>query len=149
MTALETPSPDAPAKEWGSLAVRIPGWRWPISTDSAPEPDMPGLFRIGRLPWRSTRCAQFRHQWSQHDGKGECVPDPDHWAWWGWLLRLLGPRCLVRVRILPLEGPGRYEVVIPSGMMPDGRPHRVSGINLGRACIAAATGVGRWPGGAS
>ena len=77
----------------------------------------------------------------------EILPDPDHWAWEGWLLRLKGDRCLVRN--LPREGFAHHRIVIPSGMMPDGRPHRVTGINLGRACIAAAAAIGRWPGGAS
>jgi len=27
MTALQTPAPDAPASEWGTLAVSIPGWQ--------------------------------------------------------------------------------------------------------------------------
>jgi hypothetical protein len=68
----------------------------------------------------------------------------DHDGTAGCLLALLGQRCLVR--ILPREGLP-IEIVIPSGLMPDGRPHRVTGINLGRACIAAAAAIGRWPGG--
>ena len=75
----------------------------------------------------------------------DIAPDPDDPATAGCLLALLGQRCLVR--ILPREGLP-LEIVIPSGMMTDGRPHRVSGINLGRACIAAAAAIGRWPGGA-
>ena len=149
MTALETPAADAPAKEWGSLAVRIPGWRWPISTDSAPEPDMPGLFRIGRLSWRSTRGAQSKHQWTQHYGKGKCVPDPDHWAWWGWFITLLGPT--------PADGYMAH-ILPPGGAVTDWRiymntaitgPMSAYGTTLGRACIAAAAANGRWPGGAS
>lgn len=31
MTAYTLPAPDAPADEWGRLAVSIPGWRWPGS----------------------------------------------------------------------------------------------------------------------
>jgi len=29
MSALTLPAADAPAEEWGRLAVSIPGWRWP------------------------------------------------------------------------------------------------------------------------
>jgi len=141
MTALETPAANAPAAEWGSLAVAIPDYGW-----------LPGMLNLkdGTRYMGSARWA-----WDdpyRHHAQGiadDDWPDPDDPATAGCLLALLGPRCLVRVRILPLEGPGRYEVVIPSGMMPDGRPHRVSGINLGRACIAAAAAIGRWPGGAS
>jgi len=143
MTAIETPANDAPAQEWGALAKRIPGWRWPISTDSAPEPDMPGLFRIGRLPWRSTPYAQSKHQWSQHYGKGECVPDPDHWAWEGWLWRLAGmPEVMVE------RGGERVRIW-------DGRPEYMmtqagaTGITKGRALISYAAALGRWPGGDS
>jgi len=31
MTTFKTPAPDAPAAEWGRLAVSIPRWRWPGS----------------------------------------------------------------------------------------------------------------------
>lgn len=139
---MELPEADAPASEWGALAVSIPDWRWPISTDSAPEPDMPGLFRIGRLPWRSTRCAQFKHQWSQHDGKGKCVPDPDHWAWEGWLLRLLGEEIQ---RVCIRHGFGWMDEHFGD----DGSTEIawMDSINVGRACIAAAHALGRWPGG--
>jgi len=158
MTAIDLPAPDAPAEEWGRLAVSIPGWRWPISTDSAPEPDMPGFFRIGiskplsvfRLPWRSTPYAQSRHHESQHYGKGECVPDPDHWAWWGWMLRLLGPERIAVSMWVDHITVGQSHLVMDESAVElveawlvDGHGPRA----LGRACIAAAAALGKWPGG--
>lgn len=71
MTEFTIPAPDAPAEEWGRLAVAIPGWRW-----------MPGM-RDGRTG--------ERHE----DGDGPWLvnkwPDPDDPATEGCLLRLLGP----------------------------------------------------------
>lgn len=64
--------------------------------------------------------------------------DPDHWAWTGWLLLMLGPSISMTHR--------------PDGTWWVGE-RRLSkrwwgdGITLGRACIAAAASVGRWPGG--
>ena len=40
MTALELPAPDAPAEEWGRLAVSLPGWRW-----------MPGMLDTENNRW--------------------------------------------------------------------------------------------------
>ena len=163
MTALETPATDAPAEEWGRLAVSIPGfpchsvaqrrgmvgWLFGESADvDWPVDGLRAMFVVekGVTLYQVVEPGGYP-QHRMRNGRHEFIPDPDHPATAGWLLRLLGPRCLVRVRILPLEGPGRYEVVIPSGMMPDGRPHRATGTNLGRACIAAAAAVERWPGG--
>jgi len=107
MTALKTPAPDAPAEEWGALAVSIPGWQC--------RPDAPV---IGSIAW-----AVFR-------------VDPDHWAWEGWMLRLLGDT-LTRV-----EDGGRSWVSVSARPDLEG-----CGITLGRACIATAAALGRWPGG--
>jgi len=100
MTAFELPAPDAPASEWGSLAVSIPGWKC--------RPDLIG--------WAAYRV------------------DPDHWAWEGWLLRLLGGPVVV------VGGDGRTTIVQVAGL--HGRA-----ANIGRACISVAAAIGRWPGG--
>ena len=104
MSALETPAPDAPAAEWGALAESIPGWA-----------DLPGD-RSG--PHRMPRLGPLG------------APDPDHWAWEGWLWRLAG-----RPEVM-MEGGGE-RVRIWGG----------TGPTLGRACIAYAAAFGRWPGG--
>lgn len=115
MSAIETPAPEAPAEEWGALAESIPGW--------ADLPgDRSGPHRMPRLGPRS-------------------VPDPDHWAWEGWMLSLLGP--------------GEWDNVAPGcAIAPRGEGWWAwmngdwsEGMTLGRACIAAAATKGRWPGG--
>lgn len=110
----EIPAPDAPASEWGTLAVRIPGWQC--------RPDLIG--------WAAYRV------------------DPDHWAWEGWLLKLLGPyaqhlECRVRTS-------GEVVWRACTGIMTGHQQMQVvitAWLSFGRACIAAAAANGRWPGG--
>ena len=116
MTALKTPAPDAPAEEWGALAVRIPDWRSP------------------RLPWLP---------WLLSPSQTSNVPDPDHWAWTGWMLRLLGnlekaDELADALHLRRDQCPA--DAVIDAVV--SGNPGRIS-----RACIAAAAALGRWPGG--
>ena len=61
--------------------------------------------------------------WRDPDGDRFHLPDPDDWSWEGWLWRLAGFE------------PGAT------------RPVPLTGLTLGRACIAAAAALGRWPGG--
>ena len=81
MTVIKTPAPDAPAEEWGRLAVSILGWRFP-DRRSCP---------LRYLGW--------------DDADARPIPDPDHWVWEGWLWRLAGmPEVMVerggeRVRV--------------------------------------------------
>jgi hypothetical protein len=77
----------------------------------------------------------------------DLTPDPDDPATAGCLLAMLGPyvNVIVRehttvVRILPDDPPPDE---------PQGDSTRGIGVTLGRACIAAAAAIGRWPGGAS
>ena len=115
------------ADEWGRLAVSLPGWRW-----------MPGMFvpcpGYGRLddddvsddplfglPLRDT---------------DECWPDPDDPATEGCLVRLLGP---VHEAVWYTGDCDRWVVAV-------GDKRRLY-TSLGRACIAAAEALGRWPGG--
>lgn len=70
--------------------------------------------------------AGYYGQWSP-------VPDVDHWAWWGWFIKLLGPRRIA---------------VSAEDLITVGHLSRVMDTNtLGRACIATAHALGRWPGG--
>ena len=139
------PAPDAPAEEWGRLAVSIPGFTWTMPWASLPD-DM------GRV-WRRNWCpSDSGFGWTQVCGprtRGRRPTfdaiDPDDPATEGCLARLLGPRVLIRV--MPREVRRVVEVVIPSGMTSDGRPMVVRDEMLGRACIAAAEALGRWPGG--
>ena len=76
-----------------------------------------------------------------------CCPDPDDPATAGCLLALLGPP--------PSEGYMAH-VLPPSSAVTKWRVHMNTahtgplsayGATLGRACIAAAEAIGRWPGG--
>ena len=142
MTALETPAPDAPAAEWGLLAERIPDWRWPDGMHDAAPGFVRSRYGIGSTGDVIPYAAEVAGA-----PVVVCYPDPDHWAWEGWLLALLGPyvNVIVRehttvVRILPDDPPPDE---------PQGESTRGIGVTLGRACIAAAAALGRWPGGAS
>lgn len=97
------------AKEWGRLAMRIPGWLAPVEYQTG-----------SYMP-----CLPLS------------VPDPDHWMWEGWFLRLLGPCEVAYDDTDPEIGPWSVEVPGVFRMGP----------SIGRAAIAAAEAIGRWPGG--
>jgi len=116
----------ADAEEWGRMAITLPGWRW-----------LPGMrdrrtgerYEDGDGPWEINKC-----------------PDPDDPATAGCLLALLGPH--------PREGYMAH-VLPPSSAVTKWRIHMNTaqtgptsayGTTLGRACIAAAAALGRWPG---
>ena len=126
-TALIPPPADAPAAEWGAFAVSIPGWCFP---ESCP---LPGFVRRV-LPSDGWMRTNYVDSWVWSGS--EVVPDPDHWAWEGWLLRLLGPGWCWQ------HDEDGWEMWGQVG----GRFFRAP--TLGRACIAAAAALGRWPGGA-
>jgi hypothetical protein len=130
------------AEEWGRVAVSLPGWRW-----------MPGMLAMWSLdedpvmPLRLTEDASEGHTytanpvWSgvrsdrehnDHEIDPEwCWVDPDDPATAGCLFALLGGPDTVA----PL-----VELYVSEGATGDIR-------SLGRACIAAAEALGRWPGG--
>lgn len=110
MSAIKTPPNDAPAAEWGALAVSISGWQYP-----SPMPP---------------RCL-VDDEWGP-------LPDPDHWAWEGWLRRMLGDT----FAHVDADGIGYVVCVIVNGDTVEG-----TGRTIGRACISAAAALGRWPGG--
>lgn len=139
------PAPDAPAEEWGRLAVSIPGFTWTMPWASLPD-DM------GRV-WRRNWCpSDSGFGWTQVCGprtRGRRPTfdaiDPDDPATAGCLLALLG--LWVR-QVLPprWEGdPWRIFWQDPTGRQT--AKGWAEGTNLGRACIAAAAALGRWPGG--
>ena len=119
------------AEEWGRVAVSLPGWRW-----------MPGMFvpspGYGRLDDDDVSDHPLYRLPLRH--ADECWPDPDDPATAGCLLALLGVQAVDVV--CPAANGGRWAVSV-SG------PHHIGiGSTLGRACIAAAVALGRWPGGA-
>ena len=117
------------AEDWGRIAVSLPGWRW-----------MPGMM---------TDKGRVREAEEQDDGTwvvwlgarldfivdSQLTLDPDDPATTGCLLALLGPQWSV----WSFNG----EVAVTY------REHQTYfSTTLGRACIAAAEALGRWPGGA-
>ena len=133
------------AEEWGRLAVSLPGWRW-----------MPGMLAMWSLdddppmPLRLTEDASDGHNytdnpvWSgvrsdrehnDHELDPEwCWPDPDDPATEGCMVRLLGP---VHEAVWYTGDCDRWVVAV-------GEERRLY-TSLGRACIAAAAALGRWP----
>jgi len=144
------------AEEWGRLAVSLPGWRW-----------MPGMEHIlwGRVmevqkrgdewwvaghvqpfgEWPKFREAEATYQQHVAITDEGCtfetrdagsVPNPDDPATEGCMFRLLGPVC---------EGVW-YTGDCDRWVVEVGEERRLY-TSLGRACIAAAEALGRWPNG--
>ena len=127
----ETPAADAPAAAWGTLAVSIPGWRW-----------MRGMYAVS-TPGRHLHVS-FPKSAAWWLKTHEAWPDPDDPATEGCLLMLLGlsmpdwwVATTVRddgIHIVRASKWGHVRV-------------EAKGRTLGRACIATAAVLGRWPGG--
>ena len=135
------------AEEWGRIAVSLPGWRW-----------MPGMLArlsAGRL--RVTLCGGGQLSGLRMGGQvvwsdDGVWPDPDDPATEGCLLALLGPNLTAYDFGSYADEPGengmRFRVVLYGDNK--GKPLSwppVDCATLGRACIAAAEALGRWPGG--
>jgi hypothetical protein len=115
------------AEEWGRVAVALPGWRW-----------MPGMGCINPgMPqmW----CRRIGDECSPH--YSFLVPDPDDPATAGCLLALLGSSAWDNV------APGSAREPDGAGWWAWDGSQWSEGMTLGRACIAAAEALGRWPGG--
>ena len=128
---LRLPPMDAIAAEWGALATRIPDWRWPDGMHWS----APGFFAS------DNDCAPINNV--RNYARAGCptvYPDPDHWAWEGWLRRMLGDT----LAHISTDGEGYVVCVIVAGDTIEG-----TGRTIGRAAIAAAAANGRWPGGDS
>ena len=131
MSAIKTPEADATAEEWGRLAVSIPDWRWPDGMHDAAPGFIADKGRTGSM-------GEIIHYalagW-------KVFPDPDHWAWEGWLWRLAG-----RPEVMVERGGERVRIWDGS---PQSIAQQLSGTapTKGRALIAFAAANGRWPGG--
>ena len=126
--AMNKPQSERSPEEWGRVAVRRPGWRW-----------MPGMLRqdgcryLGHGRWVHPGAFGLRlslmDQW----------PDLDDPATAGCLLALLGPLGQVMDALSAQDRMDLWSALMYALM------HDPSA--LGRACIAAAEAMGRWPGG--
>lgn len=128
MTPLELPAPDAPAEEWGRLAVSLPGrpacWDDLEGVDGH---DAPGAV-----------CADGT--WWSPDSADGMFLDVDHPATEGCLFALLKNE-RDSLMLLPNQC-GVFEWY-------NGYDWQEESLPLGRASIAAAAANGRWPGGDS
>lgn len=138
MTVYPLPAPDAPAEEWGRLAVSLPGWRWMMQMS-----DISGLIA---LEWVDEKRTKLRC-WDIHDPSchGEyrayyLTPDPDDPATAGCLLALLGDRALLLDLPTAKTGPGLWRAFVSRRS-----PCFTERLPFGRACVAAAAALGRWP----
>lgn len=119
------------AEEWGRIAVSLPGWRW-----------MPGMrYTYGGFSASTGASEDYVERlWEDDAGPYDHAifptPDPDDPATEGCLIRLLGP---VHEAVWYTGDCDRWVVAV-------GEERRLY-TSLGRACIAAAEAIGRWPGG--
>jgi hypothetical protein len=132
MADLNLPAPDAPAEEWGRLAVSLSGWRW-----------MPGM--LGVVYQHRGIVSDHRVQRGTTLLAVDRLPATDDAATAGCLLALLGEwNGYAREKYVYSNGRVTpYRAVVRSCV--DGITHEST--TLGRACIAAAAALGRWPGG--
>lgn len=123
------------AGEWGRLAVSLPGWRWmpgmlvPSPGHGRLDDDDVSDHPKYTLPWRYA---------------ADCFPDPDDPATAGCLLALLGKN-IYHIRTASTKnGQALWQWYNPT---PDdaGEHWSAERLPLGRACIAAAEALGRWP----
>ena len=113
------------AEEWGRVAVSLPGWRWMPGMRWCMPSHAPGPMR-GRMVGDDPSALLLATGW----------PDPDDPATEGCMVRLLGP---VHEAVWYTGDCDRWVVAV-------GEERRLY-TSLGRACIAAAAAIGRWPGG--
>jgi len=127
MSAYTIPAADAPAEEWGRLAKLIPDFRWMCGAIAV------GCGRVLHV-YTDGSCFIARHK-ILPDEMDLYPPDPDDPATAGCLLALLGVGYAVATSKDEWVSIGSWPTLIGEGP------------SVGRACIAAAAALGRWPGG--
>ena len=132
------------AEEWGRLAVSLPGWRWMPGMAALPIPrDASNLAAPARAVSAEESFCVGPSSWDRGPGliNRDDVPDPDDPATAGCLLALLGPGAWDNV------APGSTQAYDGEGWWAWVDGEWSEGLTLGRACIAAAEALGRWPNG--
>jgi len=146
------------AEEWGRIAVSLPGWEWMPGMRSEINTDT----RRAAYRWLAgpSDDRHYGHVVIVEDKHGHAcrtlatlqpgpddLPDPDDPATEGCLLRLLG-HGVYAIRLAGLEPDGTALWQWHDPEPDDAGEHWSSErLPLGRACIAAAATIGRWPGG--
>ena len=108
-------------EEWGRIAVGLPGWRW-----------MPGMRGVRDDGSVDIIMDHSEAKLPNHD----IAPDPDDPATEGCLMRLLGPLRSARQALRRADHHDAAHRLHIAFML---------GKDVGRACIAAAEALGRWP----
>ena len=134
------------AEEWGRVAVALPGWRW-IPGMRSGYAGKGGRVRgvSGDGEWVESFRDDARGLWV--DQVDDAWPDPDDPATAGCLLALLGRAVRVVSEDTTCAPDWYYRAHVPFHLSHDGRGYGIAEPTLGRACIAAAEALGRWPGG--
>lgn len=148
------------AEEWGRIAVSLPGWEWMPGMRSEINTDT----RRAAYRWLAgpSDDRHYGHVVIVEDKHGHAcrtlatlqpgpndLPDVDDAATAGCLLALLGDS-LTRVFWHGINVTVLVNIMPPEGERVFILKHGERGFNqptLGRACIAAAEALGRWPGG--
>lgn len=136
------PAPDSPAEEWGRLAARIPGFLWASGMREGTAGALCFKARDGSAMWAVD---DWLSEWCELEG--DEWPDPDDPATAGAFEDLLGDGYIgtrsssqiVACLVAAPEHPAADDDGIVRGR----------GWTRGRARIAAAAALGRWPGGAA
>jgi hypothetical protein len=162
MSIYTIPAPDAPAEEWGRVAVALPGWRWmpgmrvlrtthpvvqarggPVVVPVRLIDSITNAEEIGGTTLLHGNLLDSGHAVADgYHRAADMLPDLDDPATEGCLLRLLGDRALLLDLPTAKTAPGLWRAFVSRQS-----PCFTERLPLGRACIAAAAALGRWPGG--
>lgn len=136
-------------EDWGRIAVSLPGWRWMAGMQAVEPNHAPSV--LDRCTWVLNHdgdpkpimesggpCNHPVWGWP----RGGWVPNPDDPATAGCLLAMLGD-----VVAAAAHATAAGEAAYVQWHHEDGRVITTEAPTLGRACIAAAEALGRWPGG--
>ena len=136
------------AEDWGRVAVALPGWRWMAGMHLCrPFPFCGGTVIDAGPIWHGEGPTQNGGGYQDVYPLPDAYPYPDDPATAGCLLALLGRAVRVVSEDTTCAPDWYYRAHVPFHLSHDGRGYGIAEPTLGRACIAAAEALGRWPGG--